>query len=95
MRDRQAGNEDLLSLRVPCEASTETLEQLAACMYSGGRMMMNAELLVPMLQLGDGIQVRARVCKIVVACLTSNHLEFHRCVLSLSSYCIYLNALEA
>ena len=57
MRDRQAGNEDLLSLRVPCESSTETLEQLAACMYGGGSMKMNAELLVPMLQLGDGIQV--------------------------------------
>ena len=59
MADRQAGNEDLLSLRVPCEASTETLEQLAACMYGGGSMEMNADLLVPMLQLGDGIQVGA------------------------------------
>ena len=59
MCDRQDGNEDLLSLPVPCEASTETLKQLAACMYGGGTMEMTADLLVPMLQLADGIQVGA------------------------------------
>ena len=57
MRDHQAHASDLLQLQPPCPVKTSHVEQLATCMYSGGMMELSSELMLPLLQLGDAIQV--------------------------------------
>ena len=57
MVDKQAGDEDLLKLQVPCPVQSTTLEQLAKCIHTDGHMELSMELLLPMLQLGEAIKV--------------------------------------
>ena len=48
---------DLLNLNLPCPSSTNTVEALVKCLYSDGILTMSPELLLPMLQLADAVQV--------------------------------------
>jgi hypothetical protein len=57
MGDQQSSAASTIELQVPCSVDTVYLEQLATCMYSGGSMELAAELVLPLLQLGDAIQV--------------------------------------
>ena len=63
MVDKQAGDEDLLKLQVPCPVSSTTLEQLAKCVNSNGSMELSMVVLLPMLQLGEAI----KVCSLALA----------------------------
>ena len=67
MGDKQAAEDALLNLQVPCPVETRTLEELATCMYSGGTMELSAEMLLPMLQLADAIQVGFQVSHFPIA----------------------------
>ena len=84
MRDQQAGDSDLLKLQVPCCVETTHLEHLATCMYNGGSMELSAELVLPMLQLADAIQV----CKLHSGFTTCMMLV--SCNLSTLNFCLFV-----
>ena len=54
----------VFEVTMPCPVETAHLELLATCMYSGGHMELSPKLMLPMLQLGDAIQV-INVCSLV------------------------------
>ena len=57
MGTQQPRERGSFEVTMPCPVETAHLELLATCMYSGGHMDLSPALMLPLLQLGDAIQV--------------------------------------
>ena len=51
----------LLGLQLPCDTNSNVLDLVARAIYGDGTMTMQPEMLLPLLQLGDAIQVSPQI----------------------------------